>query len=408
MMNSNLSQDIIENIIGEINENVYRFENPSVEDGTRGLAIFYFYCHRAYGEEIYLNKAEEMIEASINFLTSISNESTFIPKYKGDSLSNLIASFGKGLLFVENRLNYKYDFTEYYEVIDDILIELLSKSLQERDFDFFSGALSAGHYFINKFNVYNDKTSQENLLKIYEALIKESISNENNQIYWKAPVYADQVYIGISHGSAMIINFLVKLFNIGIFHQDNISAKQILNKAVNFVMAQKREIENGFFPHVFESGSQPEATIYAMCYGDVGILYTLKTSLYILNESQHNDDIEKMLMKCSKRKKNINHTSDASIFYGASGIYCIYRALFLSSKDINFKKVYEYWNAQIITYQNNEKHNCAGFSFLFNEESNRNSLQYSFGWGLAGLGICMLLEMDKDLPILNELLLIGL
>lgn len=407
MMKSKNYHKTIENIVQEITDNTYRFNNPSVEDGTMGLAVLYFYCHKYYKDDFFLNKAEEMIEVSISFLSSISDDSTFTPKYKGDSLSSLISSFGKGLLFVENKLGYKYEFTEYYEAIDEILIELTSKSLEEKDFDFFSGALSAGHYFINKFNVYKDDVSKQILLKIYSVLVKEAISHDIDQIYWKAPVYADQVYLGISHGSAMIINFFIKLFNIGIFNDDDLAPKLIINSAVNFVMARKREIEDGFFPHVFDDGPQPKTTIYAMCYGDLGILYVLKLSLDVY-KSQHSDEIEKMLLKCSERQKDINQTSDASIFYGASGIYCIYKALFLNFKNSNYKQVYQYWNAQIETYQNPEETVCAGFKFLFDKKSDENSLQYSFGWGLAGLGICMLLDVDEELPLLNELLLIGL
>lgn len=407
MMENKYYHDIIERIIKEIDDNVYRFNNPSVEDGSMGLAIFYFYCHKYYGAEIYLTKAEEMIEISIQFLSKVSDESNFTPKYKGDSLSSLIASFGKGLLFVEGKLGYKYDFKQYYEVIDEILVELSSKSLAERDFDFFSGALSAGHYFINKFNIYKDETSRQALLDIYNALIKEAISDTPDQIYWKAPVYEDQVYLGISHGSAMVINFIVKLFKIGIFSQNDLSQKQIINKAINFVMSRKREIDDGFFPHVYDDGIQPKTTIYAMCYGDLGILYVLKSSLEII-ESKHSFEIEKMLLKCSDRKKDFNQTSDAGIFYGASGIYSIYRSLFSQFKIAKFKQVYEYWNSQIITYYDSEKNNCAGFTFLFHDSNNKNFIQYSFGWGLAGLGICILLDRDRDFPLLDELLLIGL
>ncbi len=407
-MKSKNYHNIIENIVQEIISNSYRFNNPAIEDGSMGLAIFYFYCHKYYKDEFYLSKAEEMIEVSIKFLSNISEDSAFIPKYRGDSLSSLIASFGKGLLFVEEKLGYKYDFTEYYEVIDEVLIELTAKSLDEKDFDFFSGALSAGHYFINKFNIYRDKTSQEILLKIYEALLKEAISHEYNQIYWKAPSYADKVYIGISHGSAMIINFLVKLFNIGIFNQEDCSQKQVLNNAVNFVMSQKRNFEMGYFPNIFEIQKKIKPTIYALCYGDLGVLYALRTSSKILNNNHLLEDVDRMLLNSSKREKNSNHTIDSGIFYGASGVYCIYRALFLTSKKSDFQQAYKYWNEQIVTYRDGENSNCAGFTFLFKKENSQDYIQYSFGWGLAGLGICMLLDMDEDLPLLNELLLIGL
>ncbi|MCT3898410.1 lanthionine synthetase LanC family protein [Elizabethkingia anophelis] len=408
MTGSNQYHQIIETIIQEIDDNTHKFTNPSVEDGSMGLAIFYYYCHKYYNTKVFLTKAEEMIDVSIQLLSKISHEAAFTVKYKGDSLSNLIASFGKGMLFVENTLGYKYDFTQYYEMIDEILVDLSYKSIEERDFDFFSGALAAGHYFINKFNIYKDETSRHTLLNIYNALVKSGLSDIPDQIYWKAPAYSDQVYLGISHGSAMIINFIVKLFKIGIFNQNDISQKQILEKAINFVMSQKTDFEMGYFPHVYKSDNNIEPTIFAMCYGDLGVLYALKFSSVIIDDIRLMEEVDLILEKSSKRKKDIQHTVDASLFYGASGVYCIYRSLYSNTNDPFFKKVYKYWYSQILTYQDINQKFRAGFTFFINDDDNDSYTQYSFGWGLAGLGICLLLDLDNDLPLLDEILLIGL
>lgn len=271
-------EPILLEIISEIDKNHSLFNDPSVENGKMGLALFYFFCHHFYQDRGYKIKGDDMIEESIHLLSEISQRSRFTPKYRTDSLSNVISSFGKGLLFVQYRFNYGYDFTEYYKHISSVLVELNRQNIKEKDFDFFSGALSAGHFFLNKYYHEKDIFSKNILSETSDALAREAIYYTKNEVFWRSSALLNQVYLGISHGSAMIINFLTKLFEIGVMNEDSIKEKQRLEDSVNFLMNRKRNLIDGYFPYTFSDNTQQEATQFAMCYGDLGILFALNNA----------------------------------------------------------------------------------------------------------------------------------
>lgn len=401
---------IISEIIAEIDQNSVLFKDPSIENGKMGLAIFYFFCQKFFDDDKYQKKAEEMIEDSIGLLTEISLSEIFSPKYRGDSLSNIISSFGKGLMFVQYQLNKSYDFTEYYDIINNILCKLTKSSLKDQDFDFFSGALSSGHYFLNNFYHTKNEFSREMLLVIVKSLKKYAISHSDNQVYWKSPFYGHQIYLGISHGSAMIINFLCKLFKIGLLTKDSHAELVLLEKAVNFVLDQKRNLSTGFFPNLYGADGEISSTQFSLCYGDLGVIYALNNASKILKTGNLSDNINYLTYKCLQRKNDIKFTFDATIFYGAAGIYCVYKDMYLKSGDNIYKKAYQYWYDQITTYRDPDYQAMAGFaeSSIYDEDKNNESVKWSYGWGISGIGICLMSGLMPELPSISETLLIGI
>jgi len=410
MTNKSDIENIITEIISEVDNNYQFFKDPSIESGYMGLAMFYFYCHRYFKDEKFKDKGELMIENSIRTLSDISTNKNFKPKYRGDSLSNIISSFGKGLLFIENQLGYNYDFSEFHSQLNEILLELTERNLIDKDFDFFSGSLSAGHYFLNKYSYQKSDFSKAILLKILDGIRKEAIIPKKDQLCWAAPTLANTVYTGISHGSAMIINYITKLFEFSIVSQNDVNQKKLLENAVDFVMAKKREIVDGYFPNKCLSESKNiEATQFAICYGDLGILYALYNANKILMKPKLGFQIDSMLKTSMCRTKNSRYTYDGGIFYGASGIFCVFKDLYERSEDDRFRNSYQYWYDQIISYRDPYKKSHAGFiSSIDYVKKGDNSSFYSFGWGISGIGICLMIGLDKDLPLLNETLLIGI
>jgi|UPI000647E2B9 lantibiotic modifying enzyme len=401
---------ILSDIKDQVTNNINLFEDPSVENGKMGLAIFYFYYHQIHQDDKYLVLAEQMIEDSVQLLSAISEKNMFTPKYRGDSLSNIISSFGKGLLFIENRFNYEYDFSEYYNAISETLIELNRQNFKRKDFDFFSGALAGGHFFLNSYFHKKDDISRQALLDISDSLVESAVYNNNNEVYWSAPSYFNYVYLGISHGSAMIINFMTKLFELKILNDDNVKEKIVLVNAVNFLLNRQRTVKDGYFPHYFLQKEEMNPTQFGLCYGDLGIAYTL----FNVNKIIHNDSLAKasdfMLTSICQRKNDPQLTFDASIFYGAAGIFCVFDELFHKDGQIKYEDAAKYWYDQILTYRDDENESALRFidSQHFKEDDGNKSANFSFGWGLAGVGICLMLKMKSGLPRLNETLLIGI
>lgn len=403
-------ENVVKDIIQSINSNVHLFDDGSSDFGTMGLAIFYFYCHQYFKDDAYLEKAEALINQSVVWISSISNEN-YKPKYKGDSLSNVISSFGKGLLFVQYQFDYEYDFEDFYTVIEDTLEVLTEQNLAEKDFDYFNGALSAGHFYLNKYYYQKDEKSKMALQNIYVAIQENAIYLNPDKIYWKSSViYNNLVYLGISHGSSMIINFISKMMQLEVIDK-NETNQGFLYKAIQLVMDKKRNVGTSYFPDFLSDEVFPDElnTIFGITYGDLGVLYALFNANEVLKDSVLELQITEMFLNSAQRKMDLAYTYDAGVMYGASGVYNVFKELYQTTKQPPYKDCYKYWYDQIIDLKNEQIQEKAGYKFVCTPKDGKPSVsdEFSLGWGLAGVGIHLLREIETSLPSIGELTLLG-
>lgn len=396
--------NLISDFTSEIEKNKKIFDNPTVEKGTMGIAIFYYYCYKVLeNDEAYLRKAEEMIDLSISLVSEISSSQKFSPAYRLDSLTNIFSSFGKGLLFIENRFNLDYNFNNYILQVSDVLEELHKNTQADNDYDFTSGKLSLGNFFLNKYSYTKNTRSKEILLNIYESLKKDA-KYKNSDVYWVSPKLDNNVYLGISHGSAMIINFITKLYKLDLIDKQDFKEKFFLQNAVNFIYSQKRECVDGYFPNLLIE-KNIDKTQFTLCYGDLGVLFALKNANSILKNAKDANEISSMLGTSMQRKMDSKYTFDGSLIYGAGGVFSVFDSLCKRyENEDKLKKARDYWYNELLEYVNK------GNSFFY-ERDNKGfdqNYRYSFGWGLAGIGISLIQGTNNKLPSVEELLFTGI
>lgn len=407
MRNSGYFKKVLLEIDSEVNAKSKYLDNVTLEGGKSGLVLYNLFCHQFYKDESYRDQAEQQIDESIEILSEISTLKKFKPDFKTDSLSNHIAGFGKTLLFAQYKFDYDYDFTGLYESISEILSDLTERSLKAGDFDINSGAFSAGYFFLNRYYHEKDESSKNALLGIISALEKCAVYYKENEVYWSSPSLENQVYLGLSHGSAMIINFITKLFELKVIDEDNHNALNLLEKAVTFVINQKRDLESGYFPSKYPDEGIKEAQ-FTICYGDLGVLYSLYNASAILKNDQLRQETFELLIACTRRKEDIRYTFDGGITYGASGVACVFKKLYEITNDAHFKLAYEYWYDQILKYRTLEVKDFAGFRNRFERLQDDKVFNLTFGWGIMGIGICLMSALKPELPGISELLIIGI
>ncbi|MBP2616594.1 lanthionine synthetase LanC family protein [Chryseobacterium jejuense] len=402
-------QNIINNIITQIDQNISIFSDASIEYGKMGAALLYYYCYKHFDNKEFLDKGELMIEESIHLLSKISTDNEYIPKYKGDSVAQTLASFGKGMMFIQNNFDLEYDFSEYYEYLNDTLYETVKQDLDRKDYDYFSGSLASGYYFLNRYIHDKDPYSKQVLNEITASILDNAVVLNQEEVYWPSPSYSNQVYLGLSHGSAMIINFLTKIYEYEILETEEQRFKDIVCKAVYFLMKQKRNQINGFFPYRYPNAEIVNETQLSMCYGDLGILYALYNAAKKFQIKEFEEEIVHMLCESSRRKLKHSHTQDSSILYGSSGLYYMFADLYNRTSEKIYAESSQYWYDQITSYWSADKETLAGFQFDYEDDQQIHpSAKYSFFWGITGIGITLMQGSDKKLPYPNELLLTGI
>ncbi|WP_411898167.1 lanthionine synthetase LanC family protein [Elizabethkingia occulta] len=401
------TDEIVIQIGKELDINADIFSDASIEYGEMGAALFYYYYQSYFDDDNALLKAESAIEKSIDMLSKISFENQNPLKFNGDSISLSLSSFGKGLLFIQSNFEKQYDFSENYSYLSDVLDTMTDQSLKRKDYDYFSGSLAPGYYFLNQYKYSADPMCQYVLHKIVDSILENAVNFNKDEVYWKSPVYNNQIYLGLSHGSAMIINFLTKITELKVCKEDCEEIKNIVYKAILFVLNRERYVSNGIFPHKHSPRESYAETQLSMCYGDLGILYAINNAIKIFDFKEFDEKIQKLLFVTSKRKLDKTHTQDASILYGCSGLYYIYKEIYNRTYDKAYLASCEYWYQQIFSFRNPEKKTLAGFQFEYEDDRKVDgSAKFSFLWGLSGIGITLMQGSNKSLPQLNELLLI--
>jgi len=401
-----MNRKLLENIYELVRQNKDYFDDfdYSLEMGNGGLLIYYYYHYHYFKEEAYLKIAREEVKKLMSTLEQGIKE--FKAKYRTDSLSNSLSGLGKSLLFIEHNLDNYWAFKSIHDSLYEYFILLNKTNFKNRDFDFNSGALSIGHYFINYYAIYQDPRSKKALLDIVEAIKENAIHHNDNEIYWKSPVLDDKIYLGLSHGSAMILNFLNKLISLKILKAEDKEIRVLLRKAVQFLIKQKRNYSLGLFPINYPDSKDFTPTQFSMCYGDLGILYSLYMSCkFQKNKTLENECLD-LLISCAKRKKNLETTYDGSIIYGASGLYILFDQLCSKEPLPLFIEARDYWLDNITKYRSDEKTSYVGFKNMFEDQGV--NINLSFGWGLIGIAISLMTGYRKDMPKIDELTMIGM
>lgn len=396
------NNDIIIYFEKKLEQAIREMNDCSFDLGLPGVAIFYYYKYLYTQNEKYYDFYIELIEKNIKTLSSISKKN-FNIKYRTDSIDSHLSGFGRFLIFSKTKLNQGFDFGEILNYLDDILIPLMHSKIKIKDFDINSGAFASGLYILARYKQTKDLKYAKELEALVEGL-NESAIEHNSGIYWHSPSLDKEVYLGLSHGSAMIINFLSEVFKNGLSIN---KAKILIQDAVNFVLYNKREQINGIFPICYyaENPLEISETQFSQCYGDLGIGYALLKSGKVLKDERIYDSGLEVLLECAKRKKS-KHTEDASIVYGASGLACLFDEIFSIDKNILFKEASNYWYETIRTYLT--QNDNGKMSIKLRIPKNDVNWFCSFGWGISGIGTTLIRFSDKSkYPSFNELLMVG-
>lgn len=369
-------------------------KNVSYETGLLGYSLYYLYLSKYTGDQKYTTTAEEYFNKGLASF----NPKTFQRVHGTDSLDAHLAHIGRYLIFCENNGLLSVSSEEYLLNLDQILFGLMKSKINIKDFDSGTGALAAGYYYLARLKSGSDV--QEQLIFLINSIDEAAFQDDTGDYYWKCPSLYDRIYLGISHGSSLIISFLTSVCEAGLEIQ---LCEKIIRKATAFLIKQYRESDyKGLFPNMIGDAIEPMQ--FALCYGDLGIGYALLRASQLLKDSDTADFANVILNDCLLRTKEDNLTLDAGIFYGASGLAITFDKLGTLSGDIRYIQRADYWNQQILTYATHSN-DFAGFKSRLLED---NILwQVSFGWGILGIGMTLMYFDDASLPSFADLTFIA-
>lgn len=362
------------------------------EQGLLGVSLYYCFYARYSGDDSYFTQAEKHFDEAMTLM----GPDHFVKRFKQDYVCNEYLSLGRYLEYCLKHHFLEMDTNHFLGNTDELISDHLQRRSKVGDLDLFGGVLHAGHYFYARMNSSPSVRSQ--LEQVIDCIDSWARYDSQGGAYWQSPTLKNAVYLGLSHGSGMILAFLAAMHEAGIRTQQT---RRLLQAGSQFVLSQQRSHPLGLFPLI--AGDAVEAKQFSQCYGDLGTAFGLFRASQVLTEdfalAQRVDDI---LSQCCQRSIADGCTPDATITYGAAGLAAVFDDLYRRSGHIRYQAAAQDWYSQIMSYDQGGPY--AGFHNRFSSESNE-FMQISLGWGITGIGISLMQYVRKDLPTLDGLLM---
>lgn len=353
--------------------------SSGVSYGLGGISLFKYYLHLLTKDQQYLEDAISYLDDSMNLISS-ENYSP-IPDLNTEliELATLIH------YYLELKIVKRESVIEFLDFIDSIIDDEFSKKLECKKLSPSSGLVYFGSYYlrIKKFKQVNEVINA----------INEKAVTYNNGYVWQSDVERKGEYfheLGIYHGSAGILNFLLECLKEKVLTQD-IDIREIINKGIVSIISLQKTGDHNFFPSQIEDIIYPKRS--NLIYGDLGISTILYKSGKVLKNECLKENAKKIFARCLKDSNKITK-DEASLIFGTSGIYALIGLLELENNlniDFNKKEIFE-------LVKKEEKNN-------YHPQLNKFILSspLSFSSGASGVGIALIASKIKNYDFLNFL-----
>lgn len=381
---------IIKEHVNRIAEALSKGDNLSEDIGMKygklGVILFFFVYNRMFPNSAYRKYPFLLLE---NVVSQVNNG------YSGRRINEQYADFGWFLEF-----SIKNEFLDIHidEInaaltpVDEIQIRHLELSRERGDYDIITGMLSSGYYFLSRIK---SRPSLINKIKeIVDELYNTSYFNPRKENrFWKSKLFDDKIYLGISHGVASIILFLIRCYEAGI---EKSACATMIKQGISFILSTEESISrknDALFPVYL--GSEKNHNPLEWCYGDLSVAYGLHRSSKVL-DAVNRRTVQRKVIDIVKyytlfRKSDII-VEDAGLVNGVAGIGLLFNKFYGITGAASFYKSYIYWINEIFKFSK-PTNALAGFSTArtLDDFKGTNSGLFS---GVSGIGLFLMEYLD--------------
>ncbi|WP_282086589.1 lanthionine synthetase LanC family protein [Aquimarina algiphila] len=316
---------------------------PIIEEDLGGL-IFEATLYRYSQKEVYKKKA---IQLTNQLLTVFSDR-------------NVLSGFFEGFEGIFYTIQYLYHckIIEDDSLLDDLeeyLLKSLSIDFKINNFDPLHGSIGKLLYYINSKNKDKEKVNQ--LVNTFIDSLYNNKKETDHGIFWydDNEDVKDLVNLGVAHGLAGILSFLLRLKELG---YNNTYLDILITGIIKTILNSKNNIPRiSNFPDYYSKNINQTNinSRLAWCYGDLGIAYTLLYASKVLQRDDLKVEVENITNSTIRRtisNSGINYYEDYSFFdtgfcHGISGIVFILQKINNTLNQPNIDKRIQFWKKEL-------------------------------------------------------------
>lgn len=355
-----------------------------------GALMFLLYYKKIINSTRYDDLIEKILDEKCDIVSN---------GYSYPAFATGVSGILYGLEFIRSEFLIDIDLSEIKREYIPYLKKEALFSLKRGEFDILHKSLGIAYYIIE----YDDNRDLEFIDSLLRYLLITSERRPNNQLTWKTYLSDSVGYgygISLAHGVSSIVLFLSKLLE---NRYSNNLIKPILDGAINYIVSQQIDysLYGSFFP-TFAVETMAEkmyplsSSRLGWCYGDLGIAYALRKAGVVINNMDIVNLADRILKLTTKRyPKDISSVNDACLCHGTAGIAQIYNRLYLSTGDIDYKLLNDYWINETLNMAKGEN-SSAGYKFWKGSEKVWQD-NLSFLEGTSGIGLSLISSINPFL-----------
>ena len=398
-------KDSLEKKLVEINEaldvHAKDFGSVGLLTGLPGVILFKLYYAQYCDEEQYAEEAYELIQECFE---KFHTHQLLLTYCDG------VAGFGWVMEHLVENDFLDADNDMLFSDLDTVLYDQMVKNLEERNYDFFHGAMGYAIYFLSRYkgttNTEFKKKYTDYLHYYIDKMIEISVLDEKGYRKWISVVDVNdpkEVYnLSLSHGIASVLGFFTRLAQ-----QDEFQSKSepIVKDIIDYLLSTENKDLICFFPgYIYKDGKADAISRLAWCYGDLGIgLQLLRASDYLKDDDLKEKAITVLKASTERKSSEETYVVDASICHGSFGIAQIYRKLFIELKDPIFKTTADFWLQDGLERAFHEE----GFAGYSQRQQDHWENQIGLLEGVSGIGLVIIDYLSEETHTWDEAFMIS-
>jgi lantibiotic biosynthesis protein len=381
-----------------------KIDEPSLAGGSAGLALLYSYCGQAEPGDDDEQIAVECLSRAIEAVGAMD---------LGPSLYGGFTGVAWVIQHLRDRL-FEADDEDPNCAIDEALLNYLSRSPWEDDYDLIVGLAGIGVYALERLPSVSAVTCLEKIVERLDETAERSIDG----LTWltrpdllpehQRAVFLNGYYnLGLAHGVPGIIALLGQVCAAGVAIE---KARPLLDGAVAWLLQQRlgNGAESCFPPWVGPDVERDDCRL-AWCYGDGGVSAALLLAARCVNEADWEREAIEIARRAATRKPESADVKDAGLCHGAAGLGHIFNRLFQATGEEDFRDAARFWFEHTLDFRRAGEGLGGFLAYHITADSDELSWEAEPGVleGAAGIGLALLAASTPIEPAWDRMLLLS-
>lgn len=370
-------KEILLQIHKKISEKASLFEGIGVSSGTAGLSLYYYLHAKFHSDDnsaalgaLYLNRSFEILD-------------------KGYLSANLYRELGELGSWLE--IGSRFGFFEVHtnaalKPVDRLLVKQMRVEIKKENLN---SIIGYGHYFINR--SYSTKTAYKHLDELLLAIVNSAQHNNKGTFWFSAIKGEKEIYLGMSHGSAGILNLLIQASERSTKPID----RGIIEQGISYIKNNELTDKPVVYPIIVDELYQRQIYPNNWCYGDPSVAYVfLKSAIYLGDEMQTTYILNHLHHISARPYGQPYSETGLGLLYGTAGLAMLYFKMHELTHQEFLLNAYEDHIARLVAaFDKRDEH--LGYKAYWNQGFA--TTNWAFSDGLIGIAVSLMGYVDKEL-----------